>query len=240
MPGVTPVDDSWSPAVTEGLAALDRGAFEAARAAFARAEAVRPGTAAVADGLARAEAGSRSLALAEHRQRAEAAAAQERWRAAVGEYDEALRVEPAAAFALEGRALAAPRAELDERLEGYLGHSERLSTEAVAREADATIARANAVRPQGARLARQVAALQKALVGARTPVPVRLVSDGRTEVSVLRFGPLGSFKEKALDLRPGSYVVVGTRPGYRDARRTLVVPLGRSPEPLVLRCEEPL
>jgi len=239
-PAAPPADDAWSAAVTEGLAALERGAFDAARAAFAQAEAARPGTAAVVDGLARAEAGSRSLALAEHRQRAEAAVAQEGWRAAVGEYDMALRLEPQAAFALEGRAQAALRAELDERLEGYLGHPERLSSEAVANEAEAAVARAAEVRPRGPRLARQVAALQQAVVGARTPVAVRLVSDGRTDVSVLRLGPLGSFKEKALDLRPGSYVVVGTRPGYRDSRRTLVVPPGRSPEPLMVRCEERL
>ncbi len=239
-PAPTPTDDAWSTAVTEGLAALERGAFDAARAAFARAESARPGTAAVVDGLARAEAGSRSRALADHRQRAEAAEAQERWRAAVGEYDTALRLEPQAAFALEGRTQAALRAELDERLEAYLGHPERLSAEAVANEADIAASRAAEIRPQGRRLARQVAALQELLVGARTPVAVRLVSDGRTDVSVLRLGRLGSFKEKALDLRPGSYVVVGTRPGYRDARRTLVVPPGRSPEPLVVRCEEPL
>ncbi len=236
----TPTDDTWSTAVTEGLLALERGGFEAARAAFARAEAARPGTVAVADGLARAEAGSRTQALAEHRQRAEAAEAQERWRAAVGEYDMALRLEPQAAFALEGRAQVARRAELDERLEGYLAHPERLSTEAVASEADMALARAAEVRPRGPQIARQIAALQQALVGARTPVAVRLVSDGRTEVSVLRFGRLGSFKEKALDLRPGSYVVVGTRHGYRDSRSTLIVPPGRSPEPLVVRCEEPL
>jgi hypothetical protein len=239
-PTPTPADDPWSIAVTEGLAALERGAFDAARAAFLRAEAARPGTAAVVDGLARAEAGSRALALTEHRQRAEAAEAQERWRAAVGEYDMALRLEPQAGFALEGRTQAALRAELDERLEGYLGHPERLSAEAVANEAGAAAATTAEIRPQGPRLARQVAALQELLVAARTPVAVRLVSDGRTEVSVLRFGRLGLFKEKALDLRPGSYVVVGTRPGYRDARRTLVVPPGRSPEPLVVRCEEPL
>jgi hypothetical protein len=32
--------------------------------------------------------------------------------------------------------------------------------------------------------------------------------------------------------------VVGTRPGYRDVRRELVIVPGRQPEPLVVRCEE--
>jgi hypothetical protein len=57
---------------------------------------------------------------------------------------------------------------------------------------------------------------------------------------VLRVGSLGRFREKALELRPGSYVVVGTRRGYRDVRRTLVVPPGRSPDPLTIHCDEAL
>ena len=52
---------------------------------------------------------------------------------------------------------------------------------------------------------------------------VRLQSDGLTDVTVLRVGALGAFREKTLTLRPGSYVVMGKRSGYRDARKTLVV-----------------
>jgi hypothetical protein len=59
-------------------------------------------------------------------------------------------------------------------------------------------------------------------------------------VSVLRVGPLGRFREKTLELRPGSYVVVGTRRGYRDRRETLVVSPGRSPEPITVTCDEAL
>ena len=61
-------------------------------------------------------------------------------------------------------------------------------------------------------LRRQIEELRARLAAARTPVPVRLLSDERTEVSVLRVGPMGRFREKALELRPGSYVVVGHSP----------------------------
>ena len=37
---------------------------------------------------------------------------------------------------------------------------------------------------------------------------------------------------------PGRYIVVGTRLGYRDVRRELVVEAGREPPLLVVRCEE--
>jgi hypothetical protein len=71
-------------------------------------------------------------------------------------------------------------------------------------------------------------------------VAARLVSDGLTTVTIQRVGAVGVFKEKTVELRPGSYVVVGARAGYRDVRHVLVVPIGRSPAPLDVRCREVL
>jgi tetratricopeptide (TPR) repeat protein len=239
-PAADPAEDRWSAAISEGLAALDRGEFASAKAAFASAEAARPGTPSVADGLARAEEGLKTQALASHRAAALVAEAREDWRTAVGEYDAALRIDPQVAFAVSGRERSGARAELDARLQGYLQRPDRLSAEAVAREAEEALDRAREASPAGQRLAQQIASLEVRLKEAHTPVDVRLESDGLTEVSVLRVGSLGTFREKSIPLKPGSYVVVGKRPGYRDARRTLVVAPGKSPEPLRVRCDEVL
>jgi hypothetical protein len=69
-------------------------------------------------------------------------------------------------------------------------------------------------------------------------VAVRLESDGQTEVTLFRVGRLGRFQQKALELRPGTYTVVGSRRGYRDVRLELEVRPGESPAPLVVRCSE--
>jgi hypothetical protein len=230
----------WAAAVSEGLGALDRGSLSDARDAFARAEAARPGTASVRDGLARLEAAQKDASLAEHGRRALQAEAAEDWAGALREYDAAQQLDPVVAFAVSGRARATERQNLDERLEGYLKRPDRLTTEGVAREAEVTLDRAAEVEPAGPRLARQRTALRAALTAAQTTVPVRLVSDGLTDVTVLRVGRLGVFKEKTLDLRPGTYVIVGTRKGYRDTRVTLEVAAGRAVEPLGVRCEEAL
>jgi len=55
---------------------------------------------------------------------------------------------------------------------------------------------------------------------------------------VHKVGRLGTFEHKTLDLRPGTYTVVGTRSGYRDVRQQLVVKPAAAPPPLVVRCEE--
>jgi len=67
-----------------------------------------------------------------------------------------------------------------------------------------------------------------------------LESDERTEVTVYHVGRLGTFARRELTLRPGRYTVVGSRRGYRDVRRTLVVAAGGSGEPIQVRCEDEL
>jgi hypothetical protein len=239
-PAGDPVSAEWARAMSEGLAALDRGALDDAQGAFVRAEAARPGAPATADALKRVEDARKAEGLTAHRARAEAAEAREDWKGAAAEYDAALKLEPRVAFALEGRARSVPRAALDETLEGYLRRPERLSAEAVAREAERALGRAEDVDAPGPRLQRQRAALEGLLKEARTTVDVPLVSDGATEVVVLRVGTLGAFRQKAIALRPGSYVVVGRRRGYRDTRKTLVVSPGARPAPLDVRCDQAL
>jgi tetratricopeptide (TPR) repeat protein len=226
--------------MSEGLAALDRGEFAEAKAAFVRAEAARPGTSSAADGLLRAEEGQKAEALTRHRARGESAEGREDWRGALVEYDAALKLEPQVAFAVAGRAQSLPRAELDELLGAYLNRPDRLSADGVAREAERALDRARDATPAGPRLRGQIASLEQLLRAARTPVDVHLLSDGLTEVVVLRVGALGAFREKSLALRPGSYVVVGKRRGYRDVRKTLLVSPAQSLPPLVVRCDEAL
>ena len=235
-----PGAEEWTRAMSEALAALDGGRFAEARAALTRAEAARPGTTSTADALRRAEEGLKGEALAAHRERGASAEAREDWKAALGEYEAALKVEPQVAFALEGRSRSLPRAQMDERLAGYVQQPQRLGTESVAREAEAALATARRLEPAGPRLRQQTAALERLLQEARTTVEVRLVSDGHTDVVVLRVATLGAFRERTLALRPGSYVVVGRRQGYRDTRKTFVVSPGRAPAPLDVRCVEAL
>jgi tetratricopeptide (TPR) repeat protein len=226
--------------MSEGLAALDRGSLDEAQAALARAEAARPGAPATADAVKRVDEARKAEALAALRARAEAAEGREDWKGAAAEYDAALKLDPRLAFALAGRARSLPRARMDETLEGYVRRPERLSAENVAREAERTLRLAEEVDPAGPRLQQQRAALERLLQDARTPVGVPLRSDGVTEVVVLRVGTLGTFREKEVTLRPGSYVVVGKRRGYRDTRKTLVVSPGRRPAPVDVRCDEAL
>jgi hypothetical protein len=75
---------------------------------------------------------------------------------------------------------------------------------------------------------------------ARQPLPVTLTSDGETEVVIYHVGRLGRFIDQQLELRPGTYTAVGSRPGYRDVRREFRVQPGHPAAIVDIRCEEPV
>jgi hypothetical protein len=90
----------------------------------------------------------------------------------------------------------------------------------------------------GPRLGDQRDELSRLLKRAATPLLVQLVSDGATDVSIYKVGKLGSFETHELSLRPGTYVAVGSRSGYRDVRLEFRVAPETDSGPIVVRCEE--
>ena len=106
------------------------------------------------------------------------------------------------------------------------------------RDAESLLEEASQIQPAGPRLNRQVGELRRIVGIASTPIRVSLVSDNLTEVTVHKVGRLGAFERRVLELRPGTYTVVGRRAGFRDVRRELRVVPGQEIEPLTVRCEE--
>ncbi|MCP3959315.1 MAG: protein kinase [bacterium] len=225
-------------AMSEGLAALDRGDYATAREAFSRAGALRPGAPQSADGLARAETGLRVATIARLREQARAFEAQEDWPQAVARYEEVLGLDPTVEFALAGHDRGHDRADLSTSLDFHLANPARLSSEEVLRAASASLAEASAIEPAGPLLQRQIGELTPLVDAYSKTVTATFESDNLTEVVIYRVGRLGTFDRRALDLRPGTYTVVGSRHGYRDVRRQLVIQPGVEPEPLTVRCQE--
>ena len=237
-PPVERVDPAFAAAMSVALEALERGDWPAAREALHRAGAIRPGAPAVADGLARVDQAEKLAAIAAHRAAADRSESEESWADAAREYTAVLALDPTIRFAQDGKARCVLRANLDRRLDYHLSHPERLSSDEVLEEAKLLVDKAAAVEPAGARLRDQVARLTALIESVAIPVRVLIQSDDLTEVTVYKVGRLGAFLTHELELRPGAYTVVGSRQGYRDVRRELVVVAGENPEPLVVRCEE--
>ena len=230
----------FTAAMSAALNALEAGRITAAGKALAEAAALRPGDPAVQDARVRLEGMRARAGLNRLRREADARVVKEDWQGAAAAYRKALVIDPAAAFARTGLRQAEEHMQLHRQFDHYLAQPGRLySAEplANAQKLLSSVPRAPTGEP---RLAGKIARLKVLVEGAATPVRVVLNSDGQTNVVIYHVGRLGKFDSHQLELRPGDYTVVGSRPGYRDVRRVIRVRPGASLQPVSVRCEEPI
>lgn len=229
---------NFSVAMSDGYGALDSGSFKRARKAFAKAEALMPGSTEAQAALQEVQAAETARKLQDLREEAQQQVDAEQWRAALASFEAALAIDGSLLFAQKGAQLAGPRAQLAEQMQETLDNPKRLADEKVADAAEGMLRYAQGIQPRGPLLARQLDALEDLLQKARTPVSLTLLSDGETEVTVLKVVRLGQFARRELTLRPGDYVAVGTRRGFRDVRKTFTVNYGETPQPVTVACTE--
>ncbi len=229
---------SYRELVTRGLAALEARQYQQALDAFSSAAERQPAAPEVVDGLTRARAGLKQETISRHLALAADAEEAENWALAVGEYRSVLTLEPALAVAHHGEVRSSERLDLTQKIEFHLANPDRLATTEVLNEALDLVAEAQAVTPRGPRFSDLIDRLDRLVIQSSIPVPVILESDGLTDVVVFRVGEFGTFDRRTIELRPGTYTVVGRREGFRDVRLVVKVGPGQSPPTVKISCTE--
>jgi tetratricopeptide (TPR) repeat protein len=251
------IDGAWAPArralndvnarieqarfdarMSRGYGALADEDYEAAIEAFESALEMRPESREAREGVAQAEQAQLLARIALAEVRGLAFERRELWAQAIEQYETALQADPTLAFARTGLERARGRADLDVKLTHLIDNPNLLLTDHVLEDARALIEEAHEHESPAGLLDEQVARLSALVRTASTPLPVRLQSDGLTEVTLYRVGGLGTFETTEVALRPGTYTVVGSRIGYRDVRQTFTVLPGRELPVVTIACEE--
>tara|TARA_R110002049_G_scaffold174702_9_gene341882 strand:+ start:2147 stop:4489 length:2343 start_codon:yes stop_codon:yes gene_type:complete len=230
--------NSFDARMTEGLNALAANDYLAARAAFRMAQALQPGSAEPADGLLQVEQALRLNNIRALEKEAADLEATEQWKAAEASYKRILELDADLAFAKNGLQRSQQMIALHAQLDEYIAAPDSLSQERTMQKATDLVVNITRMGDIGPRLAAARDDLARLLKRAATPLTVQLVSDQATDVSIYRVARLGSFAETELTLRPGTYVAVGSRPGYRDVRIEFRVAPELDMQPVVIRCEE--
>tara|TARA_R110002049_G_scaffold153149_4_gene317389 strand:+ start:1364 stop:2929 length:1566 start_codon:yes stop_codon:yes gene_type:complete len=233
-------DQGFNQSMSEGYSALNEGRFDTARKAFNAAAKLQPGSKEAASALQEVTAAETAQRLASLNQQGQRDEQQEAWSKAVSAYEQAQKIDSSVLFASEGLKRSRVRAELDQRLRNALGDTQRLSDPAVAAATEQLLNQAKQVTPRGPLLQQQIDTLDTVLRQANVTVNVTLRSDDKTEVIVYKVARLGSFEERELSLRPGSYTALGTRAGYRDVRQSFTVSHDSVPSPVTIVCTEPI
>lgn len=87
-------------------------------------------------------------------------------------------------------------------------------------------------------LTRKISTAEKIINEASIPIKVTIQSDNLTEISIYKVGSFGKLTEKKLTLRPGHYTIVGSREGYRDVRKKVVITAADQLIILNVKCKE--
>jgi hypothetical protein len=87
-------------------------------------------------------------------------------------------------------------------------------------------------------LTRKISTAEKIINEASIPIKVTIQSDNLTEISIYKVGSFGKLTEKKLTLRPGHYTIVGSREGYRDVRKKVVITATDQLIILNVKCKE--
>ena len=224
--------------MTEGLTALAENDYLGARAAFRMAQALQPASPEPADGLLQVDQGIRLGNISALEQQAGSHEANEQWQDSADAYARILELDANLAFAQEGLTRSREMMALHKTLDDYIAEPDSLSAPRTMQAATKLVVDITRMPNVGSRLAEQRDELSRLLKRAATPLTVQLLSDNVTDVSIYKVGKLGSFTATELNLRPGTYVAVGIRPGYRDVRLEFRVAPEEDMQPIVVLCEE--
>lgn len=164
----------------------------------------------------------------------------EKWQEAVDQYDKVLAIDSNLLFAINGRDYAEKRARLDRLLIEAIDNPERFSEDEVFEETRISYFIGRDIENPGPRLVEQLDELEAFLEYSLVPIDISFRSDNQTEVTLLRIENLGMFEQTSLSLKPGRYVAVGKRSGYREVREEFTVGFGLTPETVIVQCDEPI
>jgi tetratricopeptide (TPR) repeat protein len=164
----------------------------------------------------------------------------EQWQEAVNFYDDVLALDNNLLFAINGKDYADKRTRLDNLLEQSISNPERFSDNAVFEETLDVYYTGRSIEPPGPRLVTQLDELERLLENSQTFIDILFRSDNLTDVTLLRVENLGAFEQVSLSLKPGRYVAVGKRSGYREVREEFTVGFGLTPDMVVVQCNEPI
>ncbi len=233
-------DLGYVAAMSRGYEAIQKSDYSTAIAAFRQALAIKPGA---ADALqAIADAGNQStqaqvtLLIGDARD----AEASEDWYSALESYKAILAIEEKSVLGITGKVRVEARWKLDQQLESFLDDPDSILDPSVMERARQLHQDALGITARGPRLDKQTGGLGHLLDAVRVPVVIELVSDGETDVTLLKHGGLGKFRTHQLTIKPGKYVALGQRNGYRDVRVDFLVRADSGAQPVMVQCDEPI
>ena len=221
--------------LTSGHQALNQDDFEEAERLFNEVLRRQPGNSAAETGLQETQV-SRTVAHISDLQRS--ALEQEDvldLSSALATYEQALEIDSTLEFAIEGRDRVREILTLTQQINAVLSDPGVLAADEAFENAQQVLTDAKKYSNHSTEFDIALQELIGVVELASQYIPVVLVSDNETEVTLSTKGALGAFERHELQLRPGRYQLIGSRDGRLDVRKTIFVEQGMDPVSII--CE---
>ncbi|MBW1895460.1 MAG: hypothetical protein JRI47_00225 [Deltaproteobacteria bacterium] len=230
-------NEEFQQLISEGLAAYHKNDFQLARNKLLKAKSFKPESKEVSHALAQVDQGIRSAKISGLKKRALRAEKKEAWKEALESYLAVLKIDKTVQFAVQGKERSLGQIQIDKRVGFFLQNPSVLDSDRQLDNAVLLVREVEIIEPKGPRRTAELEQLRQLVTSAQTPVKLIIESDNLTEVVIYRIGKLGRFDVQELDLRPGTYTVVGERDGYKDIRHEIVIKPGKDPLRISIKCE---
>lgn len=169
-----------------------------------------------------------------------AASTSDDWEKAATYFIGARKVLPDNKEALDGHMLASKIINLQKLTAKHLANPERLSNESVVASVEVMLEEAKVFSDFSTSLKVRSQELAAFVIVYSTPVPVQVVSDGVTQVSVRGVGQVGQTTGRTINLKPGTYSFEGKRPGYISTLIKVEIAPGAAGITVEVICDEPI
>ena len=209
-------------AITEGYMYIEKNNFTQAIDSFQRAFALEPSSQIAISGIFEAQQGIKTNKVIELEKKANKFENQEQWQLALNTYNEILSMDDNIQVAKSGILKTNKIIFLESELDRLLSQPKRLESLDVANEARKIISGSEELK-LGPRLQSKINSLISTLDQYSIKVKLKLVSNGKTTITIQRAGNIGKFKNKELQLFPGKYTFIGKRSGYKTVRKTIEI-----------------
>jgi len=229
--------------MSQGYGALFVRRYSAARSAFSQALKIKPGDASAVTAYQQSLASDKSSSLSSLLKAAQGYEKNEEWGKALSNYQVVLQRDPNQVSAKLGQIRSRARNDLDRRLNDAIADPLALAKSTQKERVAALLNDARGITSKGTKLRRQITDIETAMRQADNPLNVTFVSDALTEVSLSKAGAktitLGKFSNRNLALKPGRYVISGTRLGFRDVRQEITLTPGtQGVQSFEVRCDQ--
>lgn len=229
---------NYSLAMSKGYVSLNKQDYKQAIAAFKKAQKIKPKAQDPQKAIVESQNKNTQTLIAKKITEAGKNEQQENWLAAQALYLEVLMLDDSLVLARIGELRSGARLKLDQAIVNITDKPNRLTHGTVFAQAQGVYSEAKRIKQPGGRLSQQIDQMSTLFNQLAIPVSLKIESDNQTKIRLMRVGSLGNFTSKQLTLKPGEYILTGSRDGYRDVRREVKLMPNSQGNTVIIFCRE--